>query len=96
VGALSVHLVCGMFGTIALGLFGVPALTGGAAGLFYGGGFGFLIKQIVGVAAVGAFTFTLSLIIWNVVKAIIGMRVEPEVEHTGLDLAEHGMEAYPR
>lgn len=96
VGALSVHLVCGIFGTIALGLFGVPALTGGAAGLFYGGGATFLIKQIVGVAAVGAFTFALSLILWKAVKAIIGVRVDPEAEHTGLDLAEHGMEAYPR
>jgi Amt family ammonium transporter len=97
VGALSVHLVCGIFGTLALGLFAVPALTpGGSAGLFYGGGYAFLIKQAIGVVAVGAFTFTLSLILWKVVKAIIGMRVDPEDEHTGLDLAEHGMEAYPR
>jgi Amt family ammonium transporter len=96
VGALSVHLVCGMFGTIALGLFGVPALTGGTAGLFYGGGTGFLIKQIVGVAAVGAFTFILSLILWHIVKAFIGVRVDPEAEQTGLDLSEHGMEAYPK
>jgi len=97
VGALSVHLVCGIFGTLALGLFAVPALTpGGSAGLFYGGGYAFLIKQAIGVVAVGAFTFTLSLILWKVVKAIIGMRVDPEDENTGLDLAEHGMEAYPR
>ncbi|HBK78341.1 MAG TPA: ammonium transporter, partial [Nitrospinae bacterium] len=91
----SVHLVCGVFGTVALGLFGVPKLTGGAAGLFYGGGVTFLFKQITGVLAVGAFTFILSLILWNVVKALMGMRVDIESEHTGLDLTEHGMEAYP-
>ena len=96
VGALSVHLVCGIFGTIALGLFGVPALTGGAAGLFYGGGAAFLMKQIVGTVVVGAFTFIFSLILWNAVKTFIGVRVDPEDEHIGLDLAEHGMEAYPR
>ncbi|MFP6889299.1 MAG: ammonium transporter [Nitrospinota bacterium] len=95
VGALSVHLVCGVFGTVALGLFGVPKLTGGAAGLFYGGGVTFLFKQITGVLAVGAFTFILSLILWNVVKVLMGMRVDIEAEHTGLDLTEHGMEAYP-
>ncbi|MDA1000115.1 MAG: ammonium transporter [bacterium] len=96
VGAISVHLVCGVFGTIALGLWGNPGLTGGAAGLFYGGGTGFLFKQIVGVAAVGAFTFVLSLILWYIVRAIVGIRVSPENEYTGLDLAEHGMEAYPK
>jgi Amt family ammonium transporter len=96
VGALSVHLVCGIFGTIALGLFGVPALTGGPAGLFYGGGTDFLMKQVVGTIAVGVFTFTLSLILWKVVKAFIGVRVDPEDEHIGLDLAEHGMEAYQK
>jgi Amt family ammonium transporter len=88
--------VCGIFGTIALGLFGVPALTGGPAGLFYGGGTDFLMKQVVGTIAVGVFTFTLSLILWKVVKAFIGVRVDPEDEHIGLDLAEHGMEAYQK
>ncbi|MEE9255539.1 MAG: ammonium transporter [bacterium] len=95
VGAVSVHLVCGIFGTLTVGLFAVPSITpGGAAGLFYGGGLGLLYKQIAGVAAVGAFVFLLSLVLWYIVRAVIGMRVSPEAEHMGLDLSEHGMEAY--
>ncbi len=96
VGAVSVHLVCGIFGTIALGLFAAPSVDDSVVGLFYGGGAGLLIKQLTGIVTVGAFTFILSLILWYIVRAIIGMRVEPETETTGLDLVEHGMEAYPR
>ncbi len=54
------------------------------------------MKQIVGVATVGGFTFVLSLILWHIVKAAIGVRVDPGAELTGLDLSEHGMVAYPR
>jgi Amt family ammonium transporter len=95
VGALSVHLVCGIFGTIALGLFAAPSIDDSVVGLFYGGGVGLLLKQLTGIVAVGAFTFILSLILWYIVRAIIGMRVDPEAEITGLDVTEHGMEAYP-
>jgi Amt family ammonium transporter len=55
---------------------------------------GLLIAQLTGIVAVGAFTFILSLVLWYIVRAVVGMRVEPEAETTGLDLAEHGMEAY--
>ncbi len=94
VGAVSVHLVCGIFGTLALGLLAAPSIDEGVVGLFYGGGAGLFIKQLTGVIAVGAFTFFLSLILWFGVKAIIGVRVSAEEELAGLDLSEHGMEAY--
>ncbi|MBI3129526.1 MAG: ammonium transporter [Candidatus Tectomicrobia bacterium] len=96
VGALSVHLVCGIFGTLAVGIWANPEFAPGkAAGLLWGGGLTLLIKQITGVVAVGVFAFLLSLILWYIVRAVTGLRVEPEAELSGLDLAEHGMEAYP-
>lgn len=94
VGAVSVHLVCGVFGTLALGLFAAPSIDEGVAGLFYGGGAGLLVKQLTGVVSVGAFTFVLSLVLWRVVRAAMGVRVSAEEESAGLDIAEHGMEAY--
>ncbi len=94
VGAVSVHLVCGVFGTLALGLFAAPSIDESVAGLFYGGGAGLFVKQLAGVAAVGAFTFALSFVLWRVVRAAMGVRVSAEEESAGLDLTEHGMEAY--
>ena len=94
VGAVSVHLVCGVFGTLALGLFAAPSIDEGVVGLFYGGGAGLLIKQLAGVVAVGVFTFVLSFILWQAVKAVVGVRVSAEDELAGLDISEHAMEAY--
>jgi ammonium transporter, Amt family len=109
VGAVSVHLVNGVWGTIALGLFAVglenpnfkdhPALffttAAPKAGLFYGGGFGQLGIQILGVVSVIAMTALLSAIFWGVLKATLGIRVTEQEEFEGLDIGEHGMEAYP-
>jgi Amt family ammonium transporter len=98
VGALSVHLVNGVWGTLAVGLFADAAaapVTGPANGLFFGGGFGQLWAQIVGVAAAGAYTFTVSMIAWAVIKAAMGLRVSAEEEIEGLDIGEHGNSAYP-
>ena len=96
VGALSVHLTNGIWGTLAVGLFAMTSAPGGIdrEGLFYGGGFTLLGYQIVGVLAVGAFTFVGSLIIWFVIKTTVGLRVQPDAEVSGLDLSEMGMEAY--
>jgi len=69
VGALTVHLLNGIWGTLAVGLF---ALEGG---LFYGGGFAQLWTQIIGIVSIGAFTFIVSLIVWFVIKSTIGLRV---------------------
>jgi Amt family ammonium transporter len=96
VGALSVHLVNGVWGTIALGLFATSAAPGGGPdGLFMGGGFDSLKAQLIGTAAVGAFTFTGAFIVWSVIKMIFGLRVDVDDEIRGLDLSEMGMEAYP-
>jgi ammonium transporter, Amt family len=102
VGAISVHLVCGVWGTLCVGLFSVGAsdkegalyAAGPAAGLFYGGGFTQLWPQIVGILSVGGFTVLASTIAWFVIKAIAGMRVPEDEELRGLDIGEHGMEAY--
>ncbi|MBI4460635.1 MAG: ammonium transporter [Acidobacteria bacterium] len=96
VGALSVHLANGIWGTIAVGLFAsADAPGGGANGLLNGGGFGSLQAQLIGTLAVGAFTFALTLVAWFLIKLVLGMRVSPEEEMQGLDLSEMGMEAYP-
>ncbi len=102
VGATSVHLVCGVWGTLAVGLFAVgPSdqagalyAAGPAAGLLLGGGFGQLWAQIVGILAVGGFTVVISTIFWVALKATLGIRVTEEEEFMGLDIGEHGMEAY--
>ena len=97
VGAISVHLVNGIFGTLALGLFAEDVLMPGTTGngLFFGGGFTLLTNQLIGVAAVGAFTFVVSFIVWTIIKKTMGLRVSEAEEIEGLDVGEHGMEAYP-
>lgn len=97
VGALSVHLFNGVWGTVAVGLFAqdqfTPNTTGN--GLFFGGGAGLLTTQLIGVAAVGGFTLIASLIAWYLIKVIFGIRVTEEEEREGLDHGEHGNNAYP-
>jgi Amt family ammonium transporter len=97
VGATSVHLVCGVFGTIAVGLFAEEGITSLSAksGLFFGGGAGLLGTQLIGILAVGAFTFIASAVVWLVLKKTIGIRVTAKEEIEGLDIGEHGNVAYP-
>ncbi len=83
VGAISVHLVCGIFGTLAVGLFG--NLAGGAQ----------LMSQLKGIVSVGVFTFVFAYVLFLILKVTIGIRVSPEEETEGLDIGEHGNEAYP-
>ncbi len=85
VGAVSVHGACGMFGTLAVGLFATDG------GLFYGGGIRLLGTQAVGVLAVAAWVAVMMTIIFQVIKHTIGLRVEQEIEIDGLDLHEHGL-----
>jgi len=89
VGALSVHLVNGVFGTAAVGLFAIKG------GLFYGGGFRLLGIQMLGVLSIGLFVAAASALAWLALKVTLGIRVAAEEERVGLDLGEHGMEAYP-
>lgn len=96
VGALSVHLVNGVFGTLAVGLFAQDGITGAATGngLFFGGGFKLLGVQFLGALSVGIFTFAAAFVAWYVIKTVMGIRVSREEELRGLDIGEHGMEAY--
>lgn len=96
VGALSVHLVNGVFGTICVGLFAEDKITGTATGngLFFGGGFTLLGAQLTAVVAVGGFVLAASFAAWVIIKAVIGVRVSREEELRGLDIGEHGNEAY--
>ncbi len=80
VGAISVHGVCGIFGTLAVALFSDAA------------GFGI---QLIGTLAVGAFAFIFSIVVFGLLKVVMGVRVSPEEESEGLDIGEHGQEAYP-
>ncbi len=97
VGATSVHLGCGVFGTICVGLFAKEGVTtlSSTNGLFYGGGFNLLGVELLGIVAVGAFVFIASSIVWLVLKKTIGIRVSAEEEISGLDIGEHGNHAYP-
>ncbi|MBD2365242.1 ammonium transporter [Anabaena minutissima FACHB-250] len=102
VGATSVHLVCGIFGTLAVGLWSVgPGVyswygegAGPTKGLFAGGGLEQLGIQFLGVISVGGMTVLLSSIFWLALKYTLGIRVTREEELEGLDIHEHGMEAY--
>ncbi len=83
VGALSVHLVNGIWGTLAVGLFG--KLASGAQ----------IVSQLIGIATIGVFTFAFAFVAFSVIKAVMGLRVSAEEEIEGLDIGEHGNEAYP-
>lgn len=82
VGAVPVHLVNGVFGTLAVGVFGSLASPGQ------------LLDQLVGVAVVGAFAFVSAYALLFAIDKVMGLRVSEEEEHLGLDLGEHGMRAY--
>ncbi len=88
VGAVSVHGVCGAWGTLSAGLFNLES------GLFYGGGLGQLGVQALGVVTAFAWAFGLGLGLFYLIKVTIGLRVSEEEEQKGLDIGEHGMEAY--
>jgi Amt family ammonium transporter len=79
VGAIPVHLCAGIWGTIAVIFYGDASLT----------------TQLIGIASFGIFTFFGSLIVWFILKAVVGIRVSEEDEINGLDMSELGMEAYP-
>jgi Amt family ammonium transporter len=99
VGALAAHGMSGVWGTLALGFLTVPDLAEkletGKGGLLYGGGFHQLGIQLLGLVAVGTFTFTASFFVLWLMKVTVGIRAEPHVEGMGLDVSEHGMWGYP-
>jgi Amt family ammonium transporter len=81
VGAISVHLVCGIWGTLAVGIFSTNPEHS-------------FMVQLIGVAAYGVTCAVSALLIFGVIKATLGLRVSEEEEQQGLDISEHGMEAY--
>ena len=90
VGAIGVHCLNGVVGTIMVGLF---AAYGDNLGLFYGGGFKFLGIQLLGVIVVAAWTIACALVLFKTLKATVGLRVSKEEEIRGLDLQEHGIDS---
>ncbi|MCR4689940.1 MAG: ammonium transporter [Lachnospiraceae bacterium] len=93
VGAVAVHMMNGIWGTIATGLFATTSApdNDSLVGLFYGGGFHLLGLQILGVLAVGAWACIGMIIVFSIIKAIFGLRVSEEEEIEGLDSTEHGL-----
>ena len=92
---VGVHLVAGIWGSLAIGFFGASSVNSvGLDGLFYGGGTGLLAKQSIGVALVGAYSFIATLIIGYAIEKSIGFRVKRDVEVAGIDLNEHAETAY--
>lgn len=79
VGAISVHGVCGIWGTLAVGIFG------GAS----------FVTQLIGTVAISAFAFVFTLIVFGMLKVVLGLRVTEEEEEEGLDVGEHGISGYP-
>ena len=80
VGATSVHLVCGIWGTLAVGIFGIGEFS--------------IVTQLIGIASIGAFSFAFAFALFFILKVTVGIRVSAEEEIKGLDLAEHDMSAY--
>jgi len=96
VGAVSVHGVCGAWGTLALGLFAQDMFTPGTTGdgLLFGGGTKLLMAQMTGIVAVFAWCMVTGFALFFAIKGLMGLRVSKEEELRGLDIGEHGMEAY--
>ena len=94
VGAVPVHGLCGIWGTLAVGLFGQSALGAPNDGLLYGGGFGQLGIQSLGVIACYSFAGLAMYVVFKFIDVTVGLRVSHETELRGLDLDEHGMESY--
>ena len=88
VGAIAVHGVNGLFGTMAVGFFAIEG------GLFYGGGISLLITQILGVITIALFSFTVTFIIMKFLKLTIGVRISSEDEEAGIDASSFGVQSY--
>ena len=99
VGAISVHGVCGAFGTLAVGLFaeavyGESSGAGAVNGLFFGGGWSQFFTQLTGVVSVFVWVFGSAFLLFYIIKKTIGLRASDEEQLKGMDISEHGMEAY--
>ena len=88
VGAVAVHGVNGLFGTLAVGLFAIEG------GLFFGGGVDLLITQFIGVSTIALFSFSFTIILMKVLKSAIGIRISNEEEEAGIDSVSFGVKSY--
>ena len=88
VGAIAVHGVNGLYGTLAVGLFATEN------GLFFGGGTSLLITQLIGVLTIGGFSFVITFLIMKLMKKTIGIRISREEETAGIDAVSFGVESY--
>ena len=99
IGAIAAHGMAGVWGTLSLGFLALPGqaetLATGTGGFFYTGSLDQLATQVLGLLAVGIFTFTASFLVLWAMKRTFGIRTDPEVETAGLDVSEHGMWGYP-
>ena len=93
IGASSVHGVVGIWGTIVIGLWGID--SEGGIGIFNGGGYEQLVSQLIGASAYTLWAATFAFIFFWILKKTVGLRVTKEEEIEGLDIAEHGIRAYP-
>ena len=94
VGAFPVHGINGIWGTLAVGIFGKQSLGLASNGAIFGGGFSQLIVQAIGVGSVAIFVLISMGLVFKLIDKFIGLRVSREEELRGLDIGEHGMEAY--
>jgi Amt family ammonium transporter len=88
VGAVAVHGVNGLFGTVAVGFFAAEG------GLLFGGGVALLITQLIGVVTIGLFSFSITFILMKVLKSTIGIRISSEEEEAGIDSVSFGVKSY--
>lgn len=96
VGAVGVHMACGVWGTLAVGLLANPDAPAGLNGLLYTGSFNLLKIQCIGVLSVALYTIVVMIVVYSLIKATIGLRASADDEIAGLDAAEHGLpSAYP-
>ena len=96
VGAVGVHMACGMWGALAVGLLSTPAAPAGLSGFFYTGSVELLKIQVIGVLSVGAYSVLVMTLVFVVINKTVGLRVKAEDEIVGLDLTEHALpSAYP-
>ncbi len=91
---VGVHFVGGVVGVLLIGLLATEVMTGGARGLFYGGGFAQLGKQSLGALVVGAYAFAVSYVLAKLIDRFMGFRVSAEDETTGVDFTQHAETAY--
>ena len=91
---VGVHFVGGVVGVLLIGLLATEVMTGGAEGLFYGGGFVQLGKQALAAVVVAAYAFVVSYVLAKVIDRVMGFRVSAEDETTGVDFTQHAETAY--